>query len=423
MAERKEDEERREFKILPLSVGIETLGGIFTPLILRGTPLPAKRYQTFSTAADNQKAVEIRIYIGERPIAQKNLEIAKLTLGGIPDAPKGEPQILLNIEVARDLSIRGEAIEQKSGERISIDADAAPIDLDEEKIKQILQEAEKNKAKDDGELRSKEQHNKAQNLIDQAENILRDKDKVKMYDSKAINQAVAELGLAMQDNNSDEIRSQSSKLENLLKSPNYFEFGDIFKNFSLFGTQAKTPPQTSKHRYQPPHKPSKQDPSQEANMDDRPSVGPVKYNIGKIFGGYNFTPDPNLCFVLMPFLGEVEPIYTDHIKPLVESEGISCQRADEMVGTNLITYDIWEKINRARFIVADLTGKNPNVFYEVGLAHALGKEVILITQSMDDVPFDLKALRCLVYSFTPRGMKELENKLVNTIRKIMSSSS
>ena len=63
MAEQKEDEERREFNILPLSVGIETLGGIFTPIVLRGTPLPAKRYQTFSTAIDNQKDEERRIYI------------------------------------------------------------------------------------------------------------------------------------------------------------------------------------------------------------------------------------------------------------------------------------------------------------------------------------------------------------------------
>lgn len=73
-------------------------------------------------------------------------------------------------------------------------------------------------------------------------------------------------------------------------------------------------------------------------------------------------------------------------------------------------------------MIADLTGKNANVFYEVGVAHALGKEVILITQTMEDVPFDLKALRCIVYSFTPRGMKEMENKLRTTIREIMKSS-
>ncbi len=422
MPERKEKKERKKFKILPLSVGIETLGGIFTPLVLRGTPLPAKRHQTFSTASDNQKTVEIKIYIGERPIARKNLEIASLALSGIPDAPKGEAQILLNIEVARDLSINCEALEQKTGEKISIDADAETIDTNEELIKQILHEAEINKAEDQEELRSKEQHNKAQHLIDQAENVLSDKDKMKMYNSKGINQVVAELGLAMEDNNEDKIWSQSSKLEDLLKSPNYFDFGDIFKDFGFFGTQARKPPQTSKPRYKPSQEPSKQEHSQKTKMDERPSVASVRYNIGKIFGESNFTPDSNLCFVLMPFLKSMEPIYTDHIKPLVEVEGISCQRADDIVGTNIITYDIWEKINRARFIVADLTGKNPNVFYEVGLAHAIGKEVILVTQSMDDVPFDLKALRCIVYSFTPRGMKELENILAQTIRKIMRAS-
>jgi hypothetical protein len=118
----------------------------------------------------------------------------------------------------------------------------------------------------------------------------------------------------------------------------------------------------------------------------------------------------------------MDPIYLDHIKAIVESEGINCKRADEIHGTNIITFDIWEKINRARFIIADLTGKNPNVFYEIGLAHALGKEVILITQTMDDVPFDLKSIRCIVYSYTPRGMKELEASLIKVIQTTMRSS-
>lgn len=124
----------------------------------------------------------------------------------------------------------------------------------------------------------------------------------------------------------------------------------------------------------------------------------------------------------MPFEEKIRPIYNDHIRPVVEFEGLSCLRADEIVGTNLITWDIWEKINRARFIIADLTGKNANVFYEVGVAHALGKDVILLTQTMEDVPFDLKTLRCITYSFTPRGMQEMETKLRATIREIMRSS-
>ena len=97
-------------------------------------------------------------------------------------------------------------------------------------------------------------------------------------------------------------------------------------------------------------------------------------------------------------------------------------RADDIRGTTLITRDIWEKINRARFLIADLSGQNPNVFYEVGLAHALGKDVLLLTQTMTDVPFDLKALRCIVYNYTPRGMKEMEASLKATITALMKSS-
>lgn len=142
--------------------------------------------------------------------------------------------------------------------------------------------------------------------------------------------------------------------------------------------------------------------------------------IGKIFGARVITLDPNLCFVLMPFKSEMKPIYEDHIKPSVEKAGLTCLRADEIVGTNMITVDIWESINRARFIVADLTGQNPNVFYELGLAHAIGKDVVLITQTTKDVPFDLKLLRCIVYSYDPRGVKDLEAKLIETIKAIIA---
>jgi len=257
MTEQKDKRERKEFKVLPLSIGIATVGGIFTPIVLRGTPLPAKRHQTFSTASENQKEVEINIYIGERPIAQKNLELSNLTLSGIPDASKGEPQILLNIEVTRNLSINCEAIEQTTGEKISINADAESIAINEELIKRILHEAEINRAEDQEELRLKELYNKANHLIDHAENILSDKDRIMMYDSISINQVVAELGLSMEDNNIDKIRSQSSKLEGLLKGPDNFGFGNIFKDFDFFGAPARKPAQTSKPRNKPSQKPLK----------------------------------------------------------------------------------------------------------------------------------------------------------------------
>lgn len=417
------DLDRQLFKFLPLTIGIETLGGIFTPLILRGTPLPTTRYQTFSTASDNQEGVYIKIFIGERPIAQKNMKLADLELKGIPAAPKGIPQITLKIIVNNNLSIMAEVVESKSEGKASIDTRDAKIHLTHEEIDRILREGEENKFNDQSELRIKESENKIQKLISQAEDILSDKDKSKIYDSKKIEHCLAELGLAIQNHKSEEIEKKANELENLLNSNIPFaDFSDIFKGFNgLFGPDTRKPTQSARPRSTVFNTPPKETLKQ-SYKDDRPTLGPTKYDIGKIFGGHNFTPDPNLCFVLMPFVKDMEPVYMDHIKPIIVSESISCQRADEIEGTNLITYDIWEKINRCRFIIADLTGKNPNVFYEIGLAHALGKEVILITQSMDDVPFDLKALRCIVYAFTPRGMKELEAKLIKTIRKIMISS-
>ena len=78
--------------------------------------------------------------------------------------------------------------------------------------------------------------------------------------------------------------------------------------------------------------------------------------------------------------------------------------------------DVWEAMNSARVIVADCTGRNPNVFYEIGVAHTLGRTVILITQNDSDVPFDLQAIRYIQYEYTPRGMTLFEKALAQTLK-------
>lgn len=95
-------------------------------------------------------------------------------------------------------------------------------------------------------------------------------------------------------------------------------------------------------------------------------------------------------FVLMPFSKEVDHVYFSGIKPCVESCGLTCERVDEQHFTDSILSTIFENIKKARFIVAEMTGKNPNVFYEVGYAHAINKPVILIADNLKDIPFDLK---------------------------------
>jgi CheY-like chemotaxis protein len=102
-------------------------------------------------------------------------------------------------------------------------------------------------------------------------------------------------------------------------------------------------------------------------------------------------------FVLMPFSEDFTDVYHLGIKPAIEDSGLFCQRVDEQHFTDSILERVLANIKFARFIVAEMTGKNPNVFYEVGYAHALGKPVIFLTQNSEDIPFDLKDKPHIVY--------------------------
>lgn len=134
------------------------------------------------------------------------------------------------------------------------------------------------------------------------------------------------------------------------------------------------------------------------------------------FTKLKFTQRTNHCFYLGPFSETFNIIYRDHIVTAVKSQGFTIERADEIFGTQPIIEDIWEAINSASLVLADVTGRNPNVMYEIGMAHTVGKAVIIITQNIDDVPFDLKHYRCIIYDYTPRGCSTLEDKIVATIR-------
>jgi hypothetical protein len=131
--------------------------------------------------------------------------------------------------------------------------------------------------------------------------------------------------------------------------------------------------------------------------------------------------DPKLCFVVMPFgPEELSDVYEYFVKPSIESNcNLRCERADDVFGSNVIMDDIRRSIERARVVVADLTGRNPNVFYEVGIAHTLNKDVLLLAQSMSDVPFDLRHRRVLVYECTPKGCKKLERSVADNVNGIL----
>ncbi len=129
-------------------------------------------------------------------------------------------------------------------------------------------------------------------------------------------------------------------------------------------------------------------------------------------------------FVMMPFAPKLKPVYEDHIKRPLESElQLRVGRANDFFGSEPVMKDVWSAIHAARVLIADCTGHNANVFYELGLAHAIGKSTILISQSAKDIPFDIRYLRIIPYEFTPRGMKAFEEILVETIRRGMQKES
>jgi hypothetical protein len=128
------------------------------------------------------------------------------------------------------------------------------------------------------------------------------------------------------------------------------------------------------------------------------------------------------CFVLMPFGGWFDDYYETIYKPAIEAAGFSPTRADDLFRPGTIVNDIWEFTRAAKIILADLTGRDPNVFYELGIAHTLAKPAILITDSIETVPFDLRALRVLVYEKNkPIWGDDLRDRIKKSILEVQQA--
>lgn len=129
------------------------------------------------------------------------------------------------------------------------------------------------------------------------------------------------------------------------------------------------------------------------------------------------TIDEDLCFVIMPFDASFGDVYKTIEQTLAEL-GHRALRADQVFDTKPIMISIMEKINQAHLVIADVTDRNANVFYELGMAHVLKDRVVLITQRVDDVPFDLRHFRHIVYEPTPEGAAKLRQSLLETVRAV-----
>ena len=217
-------EEQPQFDFLPLNISIETLGRISTPLVLRGTLLPAKRSEVFSTATDNQKSVEIKVLLGERPLANKNMEIGSCMLEDIPPAPKGQPQIRVTFEVDRFCNVQVEAVEVKSGRKIEATLKKRGVSLTSDMIKQSLREAEEYSEEDE-----------AWSVIASAElRVRKDQEQNSVTaTTRKIEAVIAEMGIALMEGNKPLISGKTKELEKLLAEQTYpsFDFGDLFGTF------------------------------------------------------------------------------------------------------------------------------------------------------------------------------------------------
>ncbi len=198
--------------VTPLSLGIETLGGVFTRLIDRNTTIPTKKSQVFSTAEDNQNAVTIRVYQGEREMAADNKMLGQFDLVGIPPAPRGVPQIEVTFDIDANGIVNVSAKDKATNKEQSIRIQASG-GLTEDEIEKMVKDAESHAEEDKKRRELIDAKNQAEALIHSTEKSLSDLgDKVGAEDKTAVESAVSELRTALEGDDKDAIEAKTQSL-------------------------------------------------------------------------------------------------------------------------------------------------------------------------------------------------------------------
>jgi molecular chaperone DnaK len=198
--------------VTPLSLGIETLGGVFTKLIERNTTIPTRKGETFSTAADNQTSVEIKVYQGERPMAQHNRLLGVFQLANIPPAPRGVPQVEVTFDIDANgiLNVTAKDKATNNEQKITITSSSG---LSKDEVDKMARDAESHAGEDRKKKDEIEARNRADSMVYNVEKTLREhRDKVSEDDAKAVEEALESTKKAIQSGSVEEINAATDKL-------------------------------------------------------------------------------------------------------------------------------------------------------------------------------------------------------------------
>ncbi|MFB3160595.1 molecular chaperone DnaK [Neobacillus sp. 179-J 1A1 HS] len=204
--------------VTPLSLGIETMGGVFTKLIDRNTTIPTSKSQVFSTAADNQTAVDIHVLQGERPMANLNKTLGRFQLSDIPPAPRGIPQIEVTFDIDKNgiVNVRAKDLGTNKEQQITIKSSTG---LSDEEIQKMVREAEENAEADKQRKEEVELRNEADQLVFTTEKTLKDlEDKVDAAEVANANEAKDALKAAIESNDLAEIRAKKDALQEIVQA-------------------------------------------------------------------------------------------------------------------------------------------------------------------------------------------------------------
>jgi molecular chaperone DnaK len=199
--------------VTPLSLGIETLGGVFTRLIERNTTIPTRKSETFSTASDSQTSVEIKVYQGERSMAADNKMLGVFQLVGIPPAPRGIPQVEVTFDIDANgiLNVTAKDKATNNEQKITITSSSG---LSKDEVEKMARDADSHASDDRKKKEEIESRNRADAMVYNIEKMLKEhRDKVSADDAKAVDEALAETKKAMQEGGIDRINQATSKLE------------------------------------------------------------------------------------------------------------------------------------------------------------------------------------------------------------------